>query len=47
MAVTYLQDSYSIQEGLMRILKTDEALVRVGAGHRRGEDKPPRGLNPA
>ena len=30
MARTYPQDSYSIQEGLVRILKTDEALVRVG-----------------
>ena len=46
MAGTYPQDSYSIQEALVRILETDEALVRVGAGRRSGEDKLPKRLNP-
>ena len=46
MAGTYPQNSYGIQEGLVWILKMDEALVRVEAARRRGEDKPPRRLNP-
>jgi hypothetical protein len=46
MAGTYLQNSYSIQEGLVRILKMDEAPVRVGTARRCGEDNPPRVLNP-
>jgi hypothetical protein len=45
MAGSYPQDSHNIQEGLVRILKTDEALVRVGAARRRGKAEPPRGLN--
>ena len=45
MAGTYPQDSYGIQEGLVRILKSDETPVRVGAARRCGEDNPPRGLN--
>lgn len=46
MAGTYPQNSYDIQDGLVRILKMDEALVSVGAARRHSEDKPPRGLNP-
>jgi hypothetical protein len=46
MAGTYPENSYSIQEGLVRILKTDEAPVRVGTARRRGEANLPGGLNP-
>ena len=46
MAGTYPQNSYSIQEGLVRILKMDEAPVRVGTARRRGEANSTRGLNP-
>jgi hypothetical protein len=42
----YPQDSYSIQEGLMRNLKTDEAPVTVEVACSCGEANPPRGVNP-